>query len=96
MGQADSSKSTTHTDDASSLPDGPGKDLVVKNCLACHSVKTTTSKRGSEDDWAQTVSTMIGKGANLTDDQAEQVVEYMAKHFGPTDTKPSDAPPAAH
>ena len=82
--------------DADLFPDGPGKDIVVKTCLTCHNSKIATSKPGTEDEWADVVNQMMGKGAVLSDDEVDQVVEYLAKHFGHPDTKSTDAPsPAA-
>ena len=77
--------------DADLLPDGPGKAVVQRDCLTCHDVHTTTSKRGNEDDWANTVSQMIGRGANVSDDDANTIVEYMAAHFGPSAPKPDSS-----
>jgi competence protein ComEA len=76
------------------LPDGPGKDVVQRDCLSCHNVHITTSKRGDEDDWANTVSQMIGRGANISDDDADTIVEYMAAHFGPSAPTPENAEPS--
>ncbi len=72
------------------LPDGPGREVVQKNCLSCHNARTATSRRGTEDDWAAIVSQMIGRGANISDDDADTIVQYMAAHFGPEDSKQSD------
>lgn len=72
------------------LPDGPGKETVQKDCLSCHSVRIATSTRGTADDWAATVSKMIGRGANVSDDDADQIVDYMATHFGPDKSKDSE------
>ena len=90
--QAADSKAATNAPSSDALPDGPGKDLVTKKCTACHSVKTATSKRGTQDQWADTVSTMIGRGADLSDDEAATVVEYLAAHFGPSAAQ-GTAPP---
>jgi competence protein ComEA len=73
------------------LPEGPGKQVVQKNCLSCHGVRIATSKRGTEDDWAATVSQMIGRGANISDDDADTIVEYMAAHFGPENSKSKES-----
>jgi competence ComEA-like helix-hairpin-helix protein len=69
--------------DAGILPDGPGKAIVIKACLSCHDAKKVTSFRGSEDDWAEEVNKMVGRGAILSDDEVDQVVDYLAAHFGP-------------
>lgn len=81
--------------DADFFPDGPGKAVVEKTCLTCHNAKIATSKPGTEDEWADVVNQMMGKGAVLSDDEVDQVVEYLAKHFGPPDTKGTDAPSSA-
>jgi competence ComEA-like helix-hairpin-helix protein len=73
------------------LPDGPGKEVAQKNCLSCHNARVATSKRGTEDDWATTVSQMIARGANISDDDADTIVQYMATHFGPEDSKHSES-----
>lgn len=78
------------------LPDGPGKAVVQRDCLTCHDVHKTTSKRGNEDDWANTVSQMIGRGANVSDDDAKTIAKYMAAHFGPSAPKPEDSSKAGH
>jgi competence ComEA-like helix-hairpin-helix protein len=71
------------TDAAASLPDGPGKAVVEKSCKSCHSIETVTKSRNTADGWADVVSQMIGRGANISDDDAETIVEYLAAHYGP-------------
>ncbi len=75
------------------LPNGPGKQAVQKDCLSCHSVQITTSKRGTEDAWAVIVSQMIGRGAIVSNQDADTIVEYMAQHFGPSAPMPEKAAP---
>jgi competence ComEA-like helix-hairpin-helix protein len=72
------------TNAAASLPDGPGKAVVLKSCISCHSVETVTKSRNTADGWADVVSRMIGRGAEISDDDAETVVEYLAEHYGPS------------
>ncbi len=86
--QSDTSKTPASSSPASLLPDGPGKDLVLKDCQSCHSIQNVISRHGTADDWAQVVSQMIGRGANISDDDADSIVDYLAAHFGPTSTKP--------
>lgn len=68
------------------LPDGPGKAVVVMACLSCHDAVKATSMRGTADDWANEVNVMMGRGAVLSDDEFDRVVEYLAAHFGPAAT----------
>lgn len=68
---------------AASLPAGPGRDLVAQACTACHGLSTVTNVRADKDGWNATVNEMVGRGAQLTDQQLATVVAYLAKHFGP-------------
>ena len=63
------------------LPEGSGKDVVIKACTSCHGVENFTSKRHSREDWKSVVETMIGYGAEATNEQAEIIVNYLTKHF---------------
>lgn len=69
---------------AASLPEGAGKQILLKSCTSCHSVETITANRNTGDGWADVVSQMIGRGANISDDDAETLVEYLAKNYGPS------------
>ena len=64
------------------LPEGPGKDVVVKACTSCHGVDNFTSKRNTREDWKSVVETMIGYGAEVTPEQSEIIVNYLTKYFG--------------
>lgn len=93
LGQAANSGAPANATDVSSLPDGPGKQIIQKDCVSCHSVANITRQRGSEDDWSNTVSNMIGRGATISDDDADTLIQYLVKHFGPSAPKSDAAPP---
>jgi len=38
---------------------------------------------------------MIGRGANISDDDADTIVNYLAEHFGPFSPKAGDNPSSA-
>ena len=82
--QSDTSQPSAPGSPVNMLPDGPGKDLVLKDCQSCHSIQNVVSRHGTADDWAQVVSQMIGRGANISDDDADTIVDYLAAHFGPS------------
>lgn len=93
-GQSETSRPASPDSAAAKLPNGPGKELVEKKCTSCHSVQNIVSKRNSADDWAQVVSQMIGRGATISDDDADTIVDYLATNFGPSSPKPSGASPS--
>ncbi len=64
------------------LPDGPGKDVVLKLCRDCHDLDTVTIENRTKEGWKKTVAKMGDRGAEGTDDQFEAVVVYLTKNFG--------------
>jgi cytochrome c5 len=77
------------------LPDGDGKAIATENCQACHKLTNLTKAHKSLDDWKETVQTMIDRGANVPADQADTLVQYLAKNFGPKDASaPVSSTPA--
>jgi competence protein ComEA len=64
------------------LPDGPGKDLVVRLCAACHQLSTVTARRRGLDDWRLTIEGMASRGAEGTDEELAIVLRYLARSFG--------------
>jgi competence protein ComEA len=67
---------------AQDLPDGPGKDVVVKACTSCHDVDNIISNKHTKEEWKAVVDTMIGYGAEITDEQSAIIVDYLTKYFG--------------
>jgi cytochrome c5 len=76
------------------LPDGDGKAIATENCQACHKLTNLTKAHKDLDDWKETVQTMIDRGANVSPDQVDTLVQYLAKNFGPKDVSaPAPAAP---
>ena len=71
-----------------SLPDGPGKAVLQRVCNACHAPEIVVGRHESRDRWDGIVSTMIEKGAVGTDDEFNQIVEYLAANFGKNGNEP--------
>jgi competence protein ComEA len=72
---------------AADIPDGPGKDLVVKNCGACHDLVMATRKRQTRQAWDTEVNKMVLLGAKISDDDLDPILDYLAKFFGPVGSK---------
>jgi mono/diheme cytochrome c family protein len=92
MAQSGPAPATTKPD-ADALPAGPAKEIIQKTCATCHSLHMVTSKRATQDEWNQTINTMIDHGAILSDADADTVLQYLTKNFGPATAKtPADQP----
>lgn len=64
------------------LPDGAGKETVLKLCQDCHDVAVVTMDNRTKEGWQKTVQKMIERGAEGSDEQFETVIAYMTKNFG--------------
>jgi virginiamycin B lyase len=65
----------------STLPDGPGKQLVETSCTQCHALAQVTRSGHDREGWRNTVAMMVNAGAKLSPAQADVVVDYLAKNF---------------
>lgn len=70
-------------------PPGPGLVIINEKCSACHTTATVFGQRRSPEDWAATVQVMVDRGADLSPDEANVVIGYLAENF------PAQAKPAA-
>jgi cytochrome c5 len=76
---------------AADLPEGAGKDTVLKVCTVCHSVSEITDKQKTKKEWDETVDTMAERGAKASDEEFDAIVAYLTKYFGKDET-PKDEP----
>lgn len=63
------------------LPAGTGHDLVLANCLTCHSARMIEQQHKDSAGWNKTVSQMMQWGSPLSADQRPVLVAYLAQHF---------------
>jgi len=67
------------------LKDGPGRDKVEANCGSCHSIDyiVTNSPFMNRQVWDAEVTKMIKAfGAPISDADAKEIAEYLAKSYG--------------
>jgi hypothetical protein len=78
------------------LPDGPGKDVVVRACTGCHEAFQISEKPRTPIAWELVIGKMIDGGAELTPEEQDTVYAYVVKHFGKPAAadEPPPAPPA--
>lgn len=66
------------------LPEGPNRDLVIQNCLACHSEKIIIQNRMSRSAWDTKISWMQ-KTQNLWQipkDARNKILDYLEQTQG--------------
>jgi quinoprotein glucose dehydrogenase len=69
------------------LPPGPGHDLMVRVCSVCHSPEIAANQHLSAQEWNSVVQNMSARGAVATDQEFDQITDYLARSF------PRIAPP---
>jgi cytochrome c oxidase cbb3-type subunit 3 len=77
----------------SQLPDGPNRETVQRVCSGCHSVQMFVGRGMTREQWGGVVSNMIGRGAKVSDEEFDQIVDYLGKTLPPG--KQASAGPAA-
>jgi hypothetical protein len=58
-----------------------GATLVQERCIKCHGIVRIQQAAKTRDEWQATVSRMIGRGANLSSDEKDAVINYLAETY---------------
>lgn len=65
------------------FPPGPGQPQVQQACGPCHAITIVTAARKSEVEWERTVNAMITRGARVSDDDYDAILDYLIANFSP-------------
>jgi competence protein ComEA len=68
-----------------SLPEGPGKDLVEAVCTACHTLERVAARHSTKAEWQDKVLEMLQEDPDITQQERDRIVEYLAKNFRPVE-----------
>src|SRR5262245_6289963 len=63
------------------LPDGPGKEQVMKVCGACHQAERSASVRLTKEGWEEVIADMIKRGAKGTDEDFGAILQYLTTNY---------------
>lgn len=63
------------------MPDGAGKDEMVRACAPCHEARRAASVRLTRAGWIAVVENMRARGAKVSDEELPVIVDYLATHF---------------
>ena len=74
------------------LPDGKGKAEFQRICANCHTAAMATRVRNSSDGWKSVVNDMVGRGAQGSQEDLDNVVLYLSTNFGPGSGVTTSAP----
>ena len=66
---------------ADDLPDGKGKDLILRACVGCHKADELTAYRFTKDEYQTIVYRMGDRGAQASRAELDVIAAYMFEHF---------------
>jgi hypothetical protein len=73
------------------FPPGDGRDLVLDNCLTCHSFLRFVLLQRTPEQWAYTRRTMRQQVPHLDETQVDRLFGYLEAHFNDR-TPPPELP----
>jgi len=65
------------------FPDGPGRDALFKVCKDCHGPESVLAHLKTRDEWNKTLDEMAANGAQGSDQEWTDILEYLVKHYSP-------------
>ncbi len=63
------------------LPDGPGKEELIKLCSQCHELGKSYSLRQDRAGWTRTMQKMAAFGMKSTQEEYNAVLEYLIRNY---------------
>ncbi len=70
------------------FPPGDGRDLVLDHCMSCHSMAPTVVAQKTPGEWKQFGIVHRDKVISLTDDEFNQLLQYLINTFNPSHPVP--------
>ena len=65
------------------FPDTSGKAALLKVCSNCHSAESVVQSLRTRQEWSDVVDQMSRYGAEASDQEFDQILSYLVKHFSP-------------
>lgn len=78
--QVPSSATTTAQD---RFPETTGKAALLKVCSNCHSAESVVQSLRTRQEWSDVVDQMSRYGAEASEQEFDQILTYLVKHFSP-------------
>lgn len=63
------------------LPEGKGKEIILRACVGCHKAEELTLYRFTKDEYQTIVYRMGDRGAQATREELDVIAAYMFEHF---------------
>src|SRR5262245_61743739 len=74
------------------LPEGKGKETMENTCTECHGLDKVLAALRNREQWKSIATLMRSKGATMTDDELNTLVDYLYQNFGKDEVNINKAP----
>ena len=64
------------------LPEGAGRDTLMRLCSSCHAPDVVAGKQRSPQEWHDMVHLMAERSGEGTDEELAEITAYLVKNFG--------------
>ena len=65
------------------FPESPGKPALLKVCSNCHTADTVIQSLRTRQEWSDAIDQMARFGAEGSDQEFDQILSYLSRHFSP-------------
>src|SRR5689334_20004651 len=66
---------------ATVMPEGPAKQIILRECTTCHLPDHFTKYRHSNEEWQAIVIRMAPRTRSITKEETDTVLKYLATNF---------------
>ncbi len=80
---------------AQDLPAGKGRETFKTICTSCHDAETTIDLRNTRSGWIEVIANMKNNGADGTEAQFTEILDYLTLNFGKKDDGSAKKPGSA-
>jgi competence protein ComEA len=65
------------------LPPGPNRDLVVRECQACHDLDRVAASNETKEVWNALLDAMTSYGLRVGPEDRAKILDYLLTALGP-------------
>jgi hypothetical protein len=65
------------------LPPGPNRDLVMRECQACHGLEMVVESNETREVWNTLLDSMTSYGLRVSPKDRARILEYLTTALGP-------------
>jgi hypothetical protein len=65
------------------LPPGPNRDLVARECQACHSLDMVAASNETREVWNTLLDSMTSYGLRVSPQDRAKILDYLSTALGP-------------